>query len=271
MKTPASLRGLTILPFLFFGFSGCASTRQLSSFLPTREIVVDGKAGDWDGKMYLFEGRGLLVGVQNDSSTVWVCVEGLDPSASRAMMRSGVAVWFDPGSGDSARFGVRLAPRWERPAKETTEDELRLFHPTAAGDIEILNSSKKVALKIPTLSSEREYGIKAAIRDSDGTGVFEMKVPRNPKAGQPGVGRTVGGVLGIEIETGKSTERGAGDRSSASGGERRGDMGGEGGGRRGGGMRGGRRGDEAGQGERSEGRGQQESVSISLKVKLATP
>ncbi|MGA9121210.1 MAG: hypothetical protein WB699_17725 [Bacteroidota bacterium] len=231
-------------------------------------LAIDGIPNEWEGKLYIFKDKGLLVGVQDDSRDVYVCVEGLDPSTSRGMMRGGVTIWFDPGSGEQNRFGVHYGGMHGGAFREQDD---QMFHPMSPADIEILGPDKAIKMKIPSISSEQEYGLKVALRDSGGAAVFEMKVPRGVKAGDVGLEQIVDKTLGVEVETSKGPTGGS-SSSSRGDGEREGE-----GGRRGGGMRGGMgrgrpeggEGAEGGPRDREGGR-KPDSMSLSLRVHLAS-
>ncbi len=247
--------------------AGCSSAMEMSSDSVSPTLQVDGKANDWEGKLYIFKDKGLLVGVQDDSADVYVCLEGLDPATSRGMMRGGVTVWFDPGSGDSNLLGIHYGGRRVSPVEGNEEE---LFHPLAPSEIEVLHKGNVVAMKIPAMSSEREYGLQVALRDSGGGAVFELKMPRRLGERSFGLSRVVGKRLAMDIETAKGRTDRSGARPEGTSGEF-----GGGEGRREGGMRGGRRGGMGGEGEGEGGQGgtrggRPESVSLSLNVRLMT-
>ncbi len=251
--------------------TGCSSTKEMSSDAVSPNLQIDGNANDWEGKLYIFKDKGLLVGVQDDSADVYVCLEGLDPATSRGMMRGGVTVWFDPGSDDSNLLGIHYGGRRLAPSRDNEEE---LFHPLAPSEIEVLHKGDVVAMKVPAVSSEREYGLQVALRDSGGAAVFEMKMPRKIKGGSFGLAKVSEKNLSLDIETAKGGFERSGAKTEGDSGE---SGGGEG--RRGAGMRGGRRGgfggegggEGGGRGERGENRGSRpESVSLSLKVRLVS-
>ena len=256
------------LPLLFIVVSsilatGCSSVKELSSEHPTPALVVDGKAGEWEGKLYIFKEDGLLVGVQDDSLDLYVCVEGLDRATSLAMMRGGVTVKLDPGTADSSVLGVHYGGR----GRMTRQDEEALFHPMTENSIEILGKKDNVVMMIPAISSEREYGIQIALRDSGGATVFEMKLPRKHSGRTFGLATVPDKRLAMEVDlmkgrTGRSAQTNEGTAEEPGG-----DEGGFGEGRMGRGMRGGRRGE--GEGERGERRMMNpESTRLSLRVRL---
>ena len=128
-------------------------------------------------------------------------------------------------------------------------------------------------IRIPSVSSDREYGIKVAMQDSGGAAVFELKVPRKVAGKSVGLSRVANKFLEMGVETLKGRTGRAGS-SSSEGGDSRG--GGEG--RRNGGggrgMRGGMRG--GGRGEGGEDSGEPRTrggdgggvVTLALRVHL---
>jgi hypothetical protein len=270
MTLPRVLLGTFVVAVLVPALDGCASAIKMNSDLVKTPPVVDGKANEWEGKLYIFKDQGLLIGAQDDQKNVYLCVEGLDPGTSRRIMRGGVTVWFDPGTGVKNKFGVRYGGgQWGG----TREQDDQLFHPMTPSDIEILGPGKEVRMKVPSISSEQEYGISVALRDSGGAAVFELKIPRGVREGMVGIGEIADQSLGVEVETLKG--RGSRGSSSSYGGfgAGEGEEGRRGGGVRGGMGRGGRPGgEEGGTGESQDHGGPQrlETTSVSLRVHLAS-
>jgi len=264
MTTHTYLRTYLLVVFVAAALAGCSSTKEMSSDAVSPNMQIDGKADEWEGKLYIFKDQGLLAGVQDDSANVYVCLEGLDPATSRGMMRGGVTIWFDPGSGDSSIVGVHYGGRRLPPGGGNEEE---LFHPMAPSEIQVLHKGNVVAMEVPSVSSEREYGLKVALRDSGGAAVFEMKMPRKLTSTGFGLARVVDRKLSLEIETAKGRAERVGSKSESESDEPGGEEGRRGGGMRGGGRRGGLGG--RGGGERGENRGSgPESVSLSLRVRL---
>lgn len=238
---------LSLVVVLAVFANGCASVTEMSSDRPDANLSVDGKADDWQGKLYIFKNDGLLAGVQDDSADIYVCVEGLDRGTSQAMMRGGVTVKFDPGTGDTNVVGVRFGGR----GRGDGQDDEALFHPMTERSIQILDKKGNVALMIPAILSEREYGVQVALRDSGGAAVFEMKFPRRRHGSSFGLARVPDKKLSMEVEVmkgraprsapaneatmeepGGDEDRGEGMLGRGMGGERRREGGGERGERR---------------------------------------
>ncbi len=257
-----------LLPLLFIVVisvlaSGCSSVKEMSSEVPTPAPVVDGKAGEWEGKLYIFKEDGLLVGVQDDSVDLYVCVEGLDRATSQSMMRGGVTVKLDPGTGDSSFLGIHFGGR----GRMMRQNEDALFHPMTESSIEILGKKNNVVMMIPAISSDREYGIQIALRDSGGAAVFEMKFPRKYNGRTFGLTAVPDKRLAMEVDVVKGRAGTPPQTNEGKTEEPGGEEGGIGEGRMGRGMRGGRRGE--GEGERGERRmASPESTSLSLRVRL---
>ena len=244
----------------------CSSAPEIISSAPKQQIQIDGSAREWGASMYEIKGKGVLAGVQNDSNAVYVCVEGTSIGTSRAMLRTGVTVRFDPGTGDEHRFGIKFP---SANGKDEKDDEGEFSRIIPGNELEVLSASDKVLYRVSSISSEREYGIKVALRDSAGTAVFELKVPVHAAASGPSIGTVPDGKLKIdlvipELRNGGEGARHAGGRGGE-GGMGRGGRGGEmgGGGRRGGGESG--EGNEQSQSEKPH---SAPTTTVSLTVSL---
>ena len=264
--------------FLALLSTGCSSTTELTSVPRPTEAVVDGRSTEWQGTLKTFEDYSLQVGIQNDAENVYLCMQTADRGMSRGMVLSGVTVWFHNKGGDNKRLGIRFPvgvtpgergpersspsqePQTNSPGEGVFEERLR----ESLGDLEVLGPGENDRMSVSTLSSEKEFGIKAALHDSGGVLVYELKVPRTPKQGSYGIGASHDSLLDVSVETSKFPVREGGSNGQPSGGRPRRGGGGRG---RGGEERGGQgpmRGGEGGP-RRNPG----ESVSLSFRVHLS--
>ena len=255
--------------------SGCSSTKELNSESLSGTYVVDGLADKWNGKKMLdLKDSGLLVGIQNDASNVYVCLISTDRTTERRMTAAGMIVWIEPEHGK--KFGIHYPLPMGR--SSVAEGGGSSGYRT---EMEILGPEKDAITQSSILTSESDYGIAAAFRDSSGLAVLELKIPR--KAKQEPYGASTDNTLSMNIESGKIEMPSGGKRQGESmggGGRRRhggstpnsetpptggsmpGNEGTHGGGYSGGG--GGNSGGHSG-----EGRTSSEPISLSLRVHLA--
>ncbi|MGD0591688.1 MAG: hypothetical protein ABSA44_12970 [Bacteroidota bacterium] len=255
--------------------SGCSSTKELNSESLSGTYIVDGRADKWNGKKMLdLKDTGLLVGVQNNASNVYVCIMSTDRTTERRMTGAGMIVWIEPENGK--KFGIHYPLQMDR--SSVAEGASSSGYRT---EMEILGPEKDAVTQSSILTSESDYGIAAAFRDSSGLAVLELKIPR--KAKQEPYGAGTDNTLSMSIESGKIEGPSGGKRQGESmggGGRRRhggstpngetppaggsmpGNEGTHGGGYSGGG--GGNSGGRSG-----EGRTSPEPISLSLRVHLA--
>ncbi len=175
--------------------SGCSSTKELNSELLSGTYVVDGRADKWNGKKMLdLKDKGLLVGIQNDASNMYICLISTDRTTAQRMNAAGMIVWIEPEHGK--KFGIHYPLQMGRPSVAAGID--------SSGnrtEMEILGPEKDAITQSSTLTSESEYGIAAAFRDSSGLAILELKIPR--KAKQEPYGAGIDNTLNMNIESGK--------------------------------------------------------------------
>jgi hypothetical protein len=175
--------------------SGCSSTKELNSESLRGTYVVDGRADEWNGKKMLdLKDTGLLIGIQNDASNMYVCLMSTDRTTARRMNAAGMIIWIEPENGK--KFGIHYPLRMGRPSAAAWAD--------TSGDrteMEILGPEKNAITQTSTLTSESDYGITAAFRDSSGLAILELKIPR--KAKQEPYGAGTANTLSMNIESGK--------------------------------------------------------------------
>jgi hypothetical protein len=247
--------------------SGCSSTKELNSELFNgTSYRIDGRSDEWKGKKMLdLKNVGLMVGIQNDANNMYVCFMSSDKGTARRMAAAGMIVWLEPEHGK--KFGIHYP--------------LQMINPSAKGNVlygyrtemEILGPEKDAVAQSSILTSETDYGITAAFRDSSGLAVLELKIPRKAKEEPYGIGNDT--VVNMTIESGKI--------DMPSGGNHQGSIGGGGRHRHGGGTQNGGTPSESGTqssensdrgrenaGERSgEAKITSNSISLNLRVHLA--
>ena len=191
------------LKVTFFSFSllqtaiipGCSSTKELNSESLSGTYLVDGRADEWNGKKMLdLKDAGLLVGIQNDANNMYVCLMSTDRATSRLMNAAGMIVWIEPKNGK--KFGIHYPLHIGR--LSVAEGVGSSGYRT---ELEVLGPEKDEITQSSTLTSENDYGIAAAFRDSSGFAALELKIPR--KAKQEPYGAGIDNTLSINIESGK--------------------------------------------------------------------
>lgn len=174
---------------------GCSSTKELNSESLSGTYIVDGRADKWNGKKMLdLKDAGLLVGIQNDASNMYICLMSTDRATSRLMTAAGMIIWIEPEHGK--KFGIHYPLPISKPS--LAEGSISSGYRT---EMEVLGPEKDAITQSSTLTSESDYGIIAAFRDSSGLATLELKIQR--KARQEPYGAGIDNTLSMNIESGK--------------------------------------------------------------------
>lgn len=197
---------LIILVLLISMFVGC-STLQLESTWKDREIMLDGKGGDWLGAKYYFEDTAISVGLINDEQYLYVSMMTENPMIRTQIMRQGLIVWLDPEGGKNKTFGIkyplgrqlgeqegeRIDPR-DMMDEVAREEMMQRFQETMT-ELEVLGPDERVLAK---MDIEDAQGIEVKVRNAVGTLVYELKIPLLSSEELPfAVGVEPGEVIGI--------------------------------------------------------------------------
>ncbi len=197
---------LLILVFSFFIQISC-STLELESTWKDRDIVLDGKDGDWLGAKYYFEGLYVSVGLINDEQHLYVSMMTENPMFRSQIMRQGLTVWLDPKGGKNKTFGIKyplgrqggeqegemMDPR-DMMDEMAREEMMQKLQETMT-ELEILGQNEKVLAR---MDIDDAQGIEAQMRNVGGTFVYELKVPLASSEEYPfAVGVKPGDVIGV--------------------------------------------------------------------------
>jgi hypothetical protein len=197
---------LLILAFSFFVQISC-STLELESTWKDRDIVLDGKDGDWLGAKYYFEGLYVSVGLINDEQHLYVSMMTENPMFRTQIMRQGLTVWLDPKGGKNKTFGIKyplgrqggekegmmMDPR-EMMDEMAREEMMQRLQETMT-ELEILGRDEEVLAR---MDIEETKGIEVQMRNVGGTFVYELKVPLSSSEEYPfAVGVKPGDTVGV--------------------------------------------------------------------------
>jgi hypothetical protein len=221
---------ILIVALLLLAASGCGKRIYIAqSRLPRQEIVIDGKADDWQGALALVEEEALFLGFQNDRSNLYVCLEAGAEREPKRLMRQGMTIWFDTTGENKKTLGIRYplagppdGRDWEKRGKEPEEAPAQ---EPAEGreELEIIRPGRGPAERM-TLEQAGKEGLEVSMSDSGGSFAYELKIPLASASADSSIslGIRPGSVVGIGFETEKlNLERPPG--------QSRGDMGGRGG------------------------------------------
>ncbi len=244
-----------------------------------REIAVDGRNEDWQGRLGFLKEPPALIGFLNDESSLYVCFTTTDPVLKARLFRQGLTIWIDPTGGKHKTLGIKFAPafgpsaegRGPRPAGEARGDEERPAPPEGRAlqggsappaGLSIKLQGQKEWIPVP---DDETRGLDVRLEANEALAVFEMRIPLFTTEKTPyAAGAVTGKPLGVGFETEKP------EFSKGRGGDVGGEGPGGGGGGRGGfggpppgGMRGGM-GSRMGSG----GPGPDESAKLGEELKL---
>jgi len=237
------LAGLAIFSALLV--SGCGSTTQIPSSWRTPGVTVDSATRVWKSPFTPLKDTHLFIGMQNDSAFFYLRILAPEEEFRRRIAGPGMTVWLE------AQDGKKLG----------------ILYPMGTGihDLEILGVEKNDR----TLFSPLEVpGVSVRVGSSDGSSMYELKVPLQASKDRPyAVGAAPGSTFRIEIHTEREVVgmREGGGRSPGGEGGGYGGGGGGGGGFGGGGRGGGGR--SGGQG----GGAQLDPVDFKADINLAGP
>jgi hypothetical protein len=202
--------GLTaLLCILAWGLAGCGSVRtfQIESRAPEHQIVVDGKADDWAGHLFVVEGQKVSLGFLNDRDFLYVCLRTDDTAMERQFLRSGLMIWFDPKGGKKKTLGIRypvgLTPKemrmWRGEERGDTEQPGE-FEGNLS-DLEVFRQGQSEPESLDIADAE---GIEIKASTAGKHFVYELRMPlASPGQNSLGLGAQPGGTIGIGFETGK--------------------------------------------------------------------
>jgi hypothetical protein len=195
----------SVLLILILILASCG-TVDIASHWRDRNIVIDGKADDWQGQLYTAEKTGLSLGVSNDEKDLYVCLTVSDPRIAPQAFRQGLVVWFDPKGGKDKILGLHYpvgatATRFGGPPGEQTNDEeaRRRNVRQEMNEIEILGPGRDERARMPL---EEAKGIKVAISRGGGGFVYELEIPFEKTDETPwAVGKPTGEFLGVGFDS----------------------------------------------------------------------
>lgn len=246
---------------------GCSTTAELSSSWNNNEIVIDGLPTEWRSYFFYLKDSQISLGIRNDSDFLYVCLMAPEEQFRRRMVGPGLTVWLEsedgkklgihypiglPGQETSAPFN-RTDARSSEESEEVVEQSLE--------KLELLGPGKEdhqlfLAFEVP--------GISVRVGNSQGSGVYELKVPLRASSDRPyAVGAVAGSTLKLGIEAGKFEPK------IRQGGRRGSGRRGGGWGKRGGGLPGGDPGERAGSGTARTHGDRPEPLSFWAKVQLS--
>jgi hypothetical protein len=210
-----------------------------------RDLVIDGRNGDWQGALGYLQDPPVMLGFLNDDNAIYICLSTNIPAVREGMLRRGITVWIDPKGGKRKTLGIRLSPSappggpGDAPpgAPASPEDAQKSAgeppaRPEGAFGRGASTPPARLMVRLPdrnewTPIEDGAGEIEAAIEDANGLAVFEMRLPLKGGPEIPAaVGAGPGTAISMTFETPKPErpkgrpEGPAGDRTGRMGGRR---------------------------------------------------
>ena len=92
---------------IFLMLSGCGSQQILTSSTLQNEIIIDGEESDWFGILKPVQKENFSLGFTNDDEFLYVSFITGSPLAQHAIIRQGLAIWFNRDGEKDKQFGIR--------------------------------------------------------------------------------------------------------------------------------------------------------------------
>ena len=196
---------------LIFTITACGSMQTLTSSALQNEITIDGEETDWIGILKPVEKENFSLGFTNDDEYLYVSFITGSPLVQHAIIRQGLAIWFNRDGEKDKHFGIRYP--------------IGLFSERAAVGPEVISQNPSLAEQYFKESLEHfelfqndfDKGTKYSRRELDsvdllatlenGTFVYELKIPMK------GTGLQALNATAGEITVGIETPKLALDRS----------------------------------------------------------
>jgi hypothetical protein len=262
MSVPRALLRLSAVLLLFF-FLREARGAQIPSAWRKGDVRIDGVADEWAGRLIPLAGLPIDLGVQNDGSFLYVCVQTKDEATKKQILAVGLSLYLDASGKEDRTFGVRFpvgrigTEDADVPDTGDAQFTRALDLSVAGGELVVLGRQDVGRMRVA-----EALPLQVALGEDAGVLVLEFRVPlafsvETPHAIETKPGQTI--ALGIETTPPKAKKQRVDESSS---GFSRGGRRGSGGFGRG---RGGRS-----PGEKSMARSFGKALKSWLKVSLAT-
>jgi hypothetical protein len=197
---------------------------NLNSIWTKSEIVIDGKESEWSGKIYYLEDQKIGVGLQNDTTNLYILVKATDRGRQMQIMRTGLTIWLDATGKDKKNLGIHYPIGMQEygipdvkanPNTEYATEEQNRFTEMLK-EIEVLGPGKNDRNRI---GKANNFGIEAALSDTLGVMIYELKIPLKSTSQYPyAISANPGSSISVGLEAGKFNREGMGQRMHMRGG-----------------------------------------------------
>jgi hypothetical protein len=184
---------MKIVSFILLGliglsFNGCGDM-EMNSIWRRQHIIIDGDDSDWSKTLVKSDKVNALLGIENDSDYLYICLSTDDPEVKNVILRQGLTLWYKTSENGSDNFGIRFPigltdsalaaeegisnPRRRSASISQSEDRM-LNNQT---EMEIINTNGD-RIKIP-ISELKDIQLKVVL--NDGKLIYETKIPLSQK------------------------------------------------------------------------------------------
>lgn len=191
-------------------FNSCGSV-QVTSKWAEQNIIIDGLDNEWSGSYNYLEDEKAAISARNDSTYLYLIFKTMDNQVMQKIFSNGLTVWIDPSSGEEKSFGIHYPIgmiAWNKSqlydpsdwgAPEEREKRLKEKSKIMLNELEIITVNERSTQSISLINSN---GITAAIKDTVGTFIYEMKIPLiSPIGSLYNLNIIPGSTINIGIET----------------------------------------------------------------------
>jgi hypothetical protein len=194
---------------LAVSLTGCGGSVELASVRNDRTIMVDGNLADWQNIPMHTDKNNVTTAVCNDDKYLYLLISSPEREFQMQFIGRGFTVWFDPRGGEEKTLGIHFPLGGRRPQDGSREassnpEEISRRMLESATELEILGPGKDERYREP-VAEEKEVLAKASF--SNGTLVYELRVPLRSEGGHPyAIGATGGSPVGVGLEVAVPSE-----------------------------------------------------------------
>lgn len=193
-------------------FSSCA-TVQLNSNWSEQNIEIDGSDNEWSGSYNFLKDEKMAFGVRNNFEYLYLVFKTIDNQVKQKIFSNGLTIWIDPSADEEKSFGVHYPigmmdwnksqlydpADWGSP--EEREKRLKEKSEIMLKELEIISSVGRSQFEY---SLGNPYNINFAIKDTNGTLVYELKIPlKQTEDVISDLDIKHGSIINVGVETGE--------------------------------------------------------------------
>jgi len=215
---------LSVVLFLLLSSLLWSKDRNFDSLWTKSEMVIDGKESEWSGSIYYLEDQKIGLGLQNDTSNLYILIKATDRFRQLQIMRTGLTIWIDAAGKDKKSLGIHYPIGMQEygipdvkanPNTEFASEQKNRFAEMLR-EIEVLGPEKNDRNRIGRANN---FGIEAALSDTLGVMIYELKIPLKSTSQNPyAISSNPGSSISVGLEGSKFNREMMGNRMRMRGG-----------------------------------------------------